>query len=108
MNLVKKLTIGAATISLAAGSFITPAFAATASNTNVSGGSIAKSKAVEVKKQRTRVKNENTTVVVVDVSISNNGLNSQSHNEDKNVLKTGDAISGGVNSATVNYTSIQF
>lgn len=108
MDLIKKIAIGSVGAAITLSASIAPAFAATATNTNISGGSIAKSKAVEVNKQKARVRNENTLVVSVEASLSNTGLNQQSGNQDGNALTSKDAWSGGTNTTSVNYTYIAF
>lgn len=110
MNLVKKLAISAATVSLAAAAFMTPVFAdADASNDNTSNHSHARSRAEDNDTYTTRVRNSRTRVVSVNVGIANTGGNTQrTRNGDSNKLTTGKADVWGENNTNVNTTVITY
>ncbi len=110
MNLVKKLAISAATVSLAATAFMSPVFAdADASNDHISDHSHARSKAEDNDTYRTRVRNSRTIVVNANVGIANTGGNTQrTRNGDDNKLTTGKADVWGKNNADVNTTVITY
>lgn len=108
MNLIKKLAIGAATVSLAAGSIITPVFAdADATNENVEDHSIGKAKAEDNDVYVVVVKNMFTKTKTKTVVIANTGGNVQgSYKGDSNKQKTGAAFAKGESNVSVNYTEI--
>lgn len=109
MDLVKKLAVGATTIAIALTS-VTPAFAAKAYNKDISGGSIAKAKAVEKTTYNVGVLNVDTTTVGVNVVVANSGLNFQKSgkNSDGTKLVSGDAQAKGTGSQVVNQTVLNF
>ncbi len=109
MDLIKKLAIGAATVSLAAGSLITPVFAdADASNDNIDNGSFAKSKAWDNDTYVVVVTNKKTKVKTTTVVLANTGANDQSGNKDGNTMTTGKAKAWGESNVAVNVTEINF
>ncbi len=103
--MIKKLTISAAATVLFL-SAVAPAFAATAYNTNISGGSIAKAKAIEKKTIRLRVRNERTTISNTNMIMANSGVNQQNNNDDGNQIYAEPAQADGSNTVNANHTSI--
>lgn len=109
MDLVKKLAIGATTITIALTS-VTPAFAAKAVVKNIHGGSYATATAVETSTYNVGVLNVGTTTVGVNVVVANSGLNFQESGKKSNRTKlvSGDAQAIGTGSQVVNQTVLNF
>ena len=89
MNLVKKIAVAGATITLAMGTYVVPVFAAAeGSNENITNDSFADSKAYDDDKVKVDVKNEDTDFFNFDSALATSGLNEQSYNDDGNDLST--------------------
>lgn len=92
MKLFKKIAVAGATVSLALGAYVLPAFAAAdATNTDVTNDSFADSESYDNDDVKVEVKNLNTDMTNIDLAIANSGLNDQSNNEDGNGLTAKDA-----------------
>lgn len=108
MNLIKKIVIGATGATIALSTIVTPAFAATAYNTNISNHSFAKAWAFENTSYNVNVKNKNTLVVNNTMAVSDTGGNKQKNHGDGNTLKSGDANAEALSNTEVNKTVIKF
>lgn len=105
MNLVKKLAIGASTIAFALSS-VTPAFAATAWNKNISNGSFANAVVVESTTKIATTNNINTLVVSGNVLLAGSGGNMQLGNGNGNKMFVGGSSVQGSTFTSVNKTVI--
>lgn len=106
MNLIQKLAIGTVGATIALATSIAPAFAATAWNQNVSGGSWAKAKAIENKTVFVSSTNLNTFTVSGNVVLAGSGGNQQSGNQDGNKMVVKGSQASGVTFTKVNETTI--
>lgn len=92
MNVIKRLAIAGATVSIALGAYAIPVFAAAdASNTNITQDSFADVEASDNDSLKVDTKNLDTDFVNIDASLASSGLNDQSGNEDGNDLTTKEA-----------------
>ncbi|MBI2029290.1 hypothetical protein HYT02_02660 [Candidatus Gottesmanbacteria bacterium] len=108
MNTIQRLAIGATTAAILLGSVVTPTFAATAYNQDISDNSFAKAWAIEHTSYKIKVKNEHTTVVNNTMSISDTGGNKQKNKGDGNTLNSGDSNAETWSNTEVNKTVIKF
>lgn len=89
MNLVKKIAVAGATVTLALGTYAVPVFAAAeSSNEDITNDSFADTKAYDDDQVKVDVKNEDTDLFNFDAALANSGLNEQSYNDDGNDLST--------------------
>ena len=107
MDLVKKLAVGATTIAIALSS-VTPAFAATAWNKNVSGGSFARAVAIERTTNVVRVRNGFTMVEGNSLIVANTGFNGQFGGDDGNSIQTERATATGGSYLEINKTVVKY
>lgn len=92
MDLLKKLAVAGATVSLALGLYAVPVLgAADASNDNISDDSFADSEAYDVDTVNVGSTNLDQELDNFDVALANTGLNSQNGNEDGNDLSASNA-----------------
>lgn len=103
MDLVKKLAIGAATISLAAGTCITPAFAARVTVRDVYNSNV-RARAVDNDNVYVNTMNMGTLVGALNVEVANSGVNrvSSGRHSDRTTLTTGSAVASGSTEVYVN------
>lgn len=89
MNLIKKIAIAGATVSIALGTYAIPVFAeAEATNSDVTQDSFADAESFDNDTVKVDTKNHDTGLVNIDASLASSGLNDQSGNEDDNDMTT--------------------
>lgn len=89
MNVLKKIAVAGATVTLALGTYAVPVFAAAESeNTDITNDSYADAKSYDDDKVKVSVDNSNSTLFNFDAALANSGLNEQSYNDDGNDLST--------------------
>ncbi|MBI2029706.1 hypothetical protein HYT02_04775 [Candidatus Gottesmanbacteria bacterium] len=104
MNLVKKIAVAGATVTLALGTYAVPVFAAAeGTNEGITNDSFADAKAYDDDEVKVKVKNEDTDFFNFDSALATSGLNEQSYNDDGNNLTT---ESGGAWFKTDNFLNV--